>query len=392
MIRLSPHPANGMPIDHPHFLRTAAALLALLFLGSPGLPAVPAAVTATDFKQARIYHSPETPGYTSWCTLWRARDGHLRLAFQQVTGPAHQPGQRTNATVILDSPDNAASWHLLRTVPARKNLAASTNGIYTSPADSSFCGHGLAALPDGTLVTGLWAGGGFDSGFIQRSEDDGKTWSEPVFVVDPKQYQLWPTVLRTLSDGRLILFAGLWSREPGRPPNPRIGKAMFQSTDGGRTWGPPIRLMSFSAGVCEESDFAELPGGDLLFVHRTEHFDGDKYLFSDRWQGRVRANGKDWVPEEPTKAPFPHSGFPAVLRTREGVVLHVATDGVWWTGDDGKAWSRLSIPGSPYYPCVQQLTDGAILVVGHVGADDVYGVQDQSIVQQTFRLKVQAAP
>ena len=44
-------------------------------------------VIATHFVQKNIYHSPETPSYTAWCNLWRAKDGHLRVAFQQVTDP-----------------------------------------------------------------------------------------------------------------------------------------------------------------------------------------------------------------------------------------------------------------------------------------------------------------
>ena len=87
------------------------------------------------------------------------------------------------------------------------------------------------------------------------------------------------------------------------------------------------------------------------------------------------------------KAPFPHSGFPELLKTRDGTILHIGTDGVWQTADGGTHWSKLDVPGSPYYPRATQLNDGRILVVGHVGGDDEYGKVDQSIVQQTFRLQ-----
>lgn len=81
-----------------------------------------------------------------------------------------------------------------------------------------------------------------------------------------------------------------------------------------------------------------------------------------------------------------HSGYPAVLRTRDGVILHLATSGVHWTVDLGKTWTRLDIPGTPYYPKALERPDGAIVVLGHVGSDDPYGTVDQSIKQQTFRL------
>jgi hypothetical protein len=146
--------------------------------------------------------------------------------------------------------------------------------------------------------------------------------------------------------------------------------------------------MPATVGVCEESDFDELDNGDLFFVHRTEHFDGDKYINSDRWQSIVRPRGKEWEVGVPSKTPIPHSGFPELLKTSEGVVLHVGTDGIWWTADAGAHWEKLALPGSPYYPRATQLPDGKIMVVGHHGYDSVYGTIDQPIIQQTFRLKV----
>jgi hypothetical protein len=89
-----------------------------------------------------------------------------------------------------------------------------------------------------------------------------------------------------------------------------------------------------------------------------------------------------------TLAPFSHSGFPEGLMTREGVILHLATDGIYWTADTGRHWTRLPIPGTKYYPRALQLPSGKIICIGHVGSDDVYGSVDQSIFQQTFRLRV----
>jgi hypothetical protein len=87
-------------------------------------------------------------------------------------------------------------------------------------------------------------------------------------------------------------------------------------------------------------------------------------------------------------APFPHSGHPELLATREGVVLHIATNGTWWTADRGEHWTKLDVPGTPYYPRSVQRDDGAIMVVGHVGSDDAYGAVDQAIVMDTYRLVV----
>ena len=41
----------------------------------------------------------------------------------------------------------------------------------------------MAALADGTLVTGLW-GVGKETGFVQRSTDEGLTWSAPIYLTE----------------------------------------------------------------------------------------------------------------------------------------------------------------------------------------------------------------
>jgi hypothetical protein len=346
---------------------------------------ISASASASEFLQTAVYHSPQTPGYTAWCTLWRTRSGQLRLAFQQVTGPVENSQKRRNVTVILGSIDEAKSWKKLREVPARTSAASAGDKIYAAPGSSSFCGHGLAVLPNGTLVTGLWASGQEKSGYIQRSEDDGATWSAPIYFLDPNQYKTHPTQIRRLRDGRLVLVAGV-VRQADAKTSRWLLKEFFESRDGGKTWSN-IWTMPADTGLCEESDLAELDNGDLLFVHRAEHYNGQNYLGSDRLQNVFRRNGDKWDVQPVQKAPIPHSGFPELLKTRDATILHIGTDGVWQTADQGAHWSKLNVPGSPYYPQAIQLNDGRILVVGHVGGDDEYGKVDQTIVQQTFRLQ-----
>ena len=342
-------------------------------------------VSAVNFAQATIYHSPQSPGYTAWCTLWSDCDGSLRLAFQQVTGPVAEPQMRANVTVLLASRDQGRKWDKLREVPAR-SVAGDQNGIYAAPASSSFCGHGMAVLADGTLVTGLWAGADRHSGYIQRSVDGGKTWATPVYLLDPAVYKTYPTQIRLLHDGRLMLVAGV-VKQADAATKAWLLKEFFESADGGKTWSH-VWTMPPEVGLCEESDFIELDGGDLMCVHRAEHYLQNKYVNSDRLQNVFHRSGDGWKVGPVVKAPFPHSGFPELLKTREGPILHIATDGAWWTADAEEHWTRLDVPGSPYYPRAVQLHDGRILIVGHVGGDNVYGSADQSIVRQTFRLRV----
>ena len=358
-------------------------------------------VEAVGHAERIVYHSPQTPGYTAWVGLWQLPDGRLRYDCLQLTGTKDKPV----ATVpVFESRDGGGTW--ARVVNTSTEAVLSPEGYLTVSRDS---GRGMAVLPNGTLVRPVWPPVDENkSGYLERSTDDGRSLGREDLLpagsgisnladADPPS-QRWAAgaLCRLLETGRSTCGAGAL---------PNMTKMMFLSSDEGKTWGPPIVVMPTRVGVCEESDFCELPGGDLFFVHRTEHFPDhptkmpplaapmgpnppQSYWYSDRMQSIVRKQGQTFVPGPCEPAALNHSGFPALLRTREGVILHLATPGVHWTADLGKTWTRLDIPGTPYYPKALQLQDGAIVVLGHVGSDDKYGTVDQSIKQQTFRLRV----
>jgi hypothetical protein len=254
------------------------------------------------------------------------------------------------------------------------------------------------ALPDGTVVRGVW---GYylpydpelpRTGFLQRSRDGTKTWGKPEPLLDPAKYTAWPRRLRLLRDGRLMLVGGL-ARVPADSKtraeyNGLLEPLLLVSSDGGKTWDGPLDVVPAQQRRNwggEECDAAELPGGDLLCVFRRT--DPGNPRREVRWQGVLKKKGTGWTPGVAAPAPFPHSGHPELLATREGVVLHIATSGVHWTEDAGKSWHRLNVPGSGYYPRSVQAADGRIYVFAHVGGDDPYGAVDQSILMDTFRLR-----
>jgi hypothetical protein len=264
-------------------------------------------------------------------------------------------------------------------------------------------GEAETALADGTIVRGVW--GQYlpynpelpKTGYLERSADGSKTWGKPEVLLDPKEYSAWPKRIRVLGDGRLIVIGGV-AHVPADSRTRAEYSGLFEpllmvSGDQGKTWKGPIPVVPAEHRANwggEELDAAELPGGDLLCVFRRA--DPDKGGRETRWQGVLKKSGDTWTPGEVGPAPFPHSGHPELLATREGPILHVATSGIHWTCDAAKTWHQLDVPGTAYYARAVQAADGRILVFGHVGGDDAYGKADQSIVMDSFRLVKKEPP
>lgn len=336
-----------------------------------------------DCQAKQLYHSPETPGYTSWTGLWTLPSGAIQCSFVQATGPKANP---TFTYPVLESTDSGQTW---------------TRTANHVPIGYS---RGMAILPDGTMVrpdaTGLHFGSAGhlenpNNNFmgIQRSTDGGATWSPTINLVSPDDYQTClPLMIKPLRDGRLVAMAGLTaSSVPADRVLMNMGKAMFVSSDQGKTWGNPIPLMTVEQGACEESDFVELPNGDLFFMHRLQHYDANgEYVSQDRRQSIVKKVGNTFEPQSPTTPPWSGQGFPCELLTREGILLDLDLFGSHWSDDLGQTWHNLMVDGQQlktcYYPRAVQAADGTIVVTGHVRWDDAYGEVDESIQLQTFRL------
>jgi hypothetical protein len=381
-----------------------------LILTGAALAVEPANVIATDAVSKTIYHSPQTPGFTCWVGAWIMPDKSLMVTLTQATGPfkdrsrtdpktlAHFPGWPPNGNanydmngldlrnVYLQSTDAGATWNQVSADAFRSCMNHAT-------------GKGQVALPDGTIVRAVWGqylpfDDGPKTGYLQRSGDGSKTWSPPEMpLLNPKHFWTFPTRLRLLKDGRLIVTGGLMRLPAGVLPEnvnrPPIEPLLMVSQDAGKTWSEPIAVISPEQAKSwsgEEYDTAELSGGDLLCVFRTVDPTA-KTSREVRWQALLKKNGKTWTPQDVRPAPLPHSGHPELLATREGLILHIATSGIDATADAGKTWRPL--PGakpSAYYSRSLQDADGQVYIFSHIGGDDAYGAVDQSIRMDTFRL------
>ncbi|HEY7115071.1 MAG TPA: sialidase family protein, partial [Tepidisphaeraceae bacterium] len=370
-------------------------------------PTTAKAYVATGFSRKTIYHSPQKPGYTSWVGAWQMPDKSLMVCFTQATGPlTARPRAPQDLRQKLAIPDKFDFTGLdLRQVYLRSadggahwNEVGSTR--FESIGASAYAGSATLGLPDGSILRRV---NGWDlqhrdvpqTAYLQRSDDGGKTWGNPQVLFDPATslYQL--SRLRILKDGRIVGTGQFWPA-PAKSSHKELEKVQDQlllvvSDDNGKTWRrhdvvpPELRDV-----VWDEWDQAELPDGDLLCVFRRG--DPKNARKEVRWQGLLKKTRDTWTLEDFRPAPFPHSGHPELLATREGIILHIATTGIQYTADAGKTWNVLDVPGfageykSRYYPRSLQTDDSRIYIFAHNGWDQPYGEFDQSIDMDTFRL------
>lgn len=369
-------------------------------------------VRAVDCEKRVIYHSPQTPGYTSWAGVWEMPDGSVLASFTQATGPLEGWRQRAPEAILRQLPtaqQEIPAYDFTGLTQENLCLRSADGGTtwepYASDTFSSalngYTNGSVAVLADGTLLRTGW-GQSLTycdvrrTGFVQRSRDAGKTWGPPEYLSEDPNVQTFPTRIRVLRDGRVVVTGGLAPCDPvtwqWMPLMPLVRHCMWIGGDPlGLSWSEAIPVTPPDADFrCEEWDAAELEDGDLLAVFRGITYDAaGNCLAQDRRQSILRKQGDTWVPGPVTVMPFPHSGHPELLVTREGVILHVAPPGIHWTADRGATWHALDCPGTEYYPHAVQLRDGTILAIGHRGSDDAYGKTDQAIVMNRFRLQVE---
>ncbi len=109
--------------------------------------------------------------------------------------------------------------------------------------------------------------------------------------------------------------------------------------------------MPTSVGVCEESDFVELPNGDLLFMSRVQRYDANgNYVKQERMQTFARKDGDTFIAYPSTLMPWNAQGFPSLLRTQEGIILDLqfSSYGSHYSTDNGLTWHNLKVDANNY--------------------------------------------
>ena len=160
-----------------------------------------------------------------------------------------------------------------------------------------------------------------------RSDDGGRTWSEPVSVNEGATFGSHNFHSLLAAPGGVVYASWLSSVEGNS------GVWIRRSNDGGRTWGPSQGVHLEPTCPCCRTSLAAGPDGSLYAAWR-KIFPGD---VRDIVVARSTDGGLTWSPPvRPREDGWVFPGCP-----HAGPSLRVAADGslhvAWWTGKSGEA-------------------------------------------------------
>lgn len=226
--------------------------------------------------------------------------------------------------------------------------------------------------------------------YLSRSNDNGRTWSEPFTVYDcegsifGKDYwRICNPEMTRLANGWIILTA-VANGNPETNNNCKVIAAL--SKDGGETWGDPIIV---GRGRTWEPQVVQLPGGELELLVSSE---------ANWWEPRAdnvcqeivcarsTDNGLTWTKfKRASYKPGARDGMPVavVMQGNQGILFieesvnggvpptlqHRALDEEWesgdWDGiDDNRRW-RTTLANGGGAPYCLQLPTGELLFTAH---------------------------
>ena len=241
--------------------------------------------------------------------------------------------------------------------------------------------------------------------YMQRSTDNGRTWSAPEKMLDRTKTWLtngWNRFTNAdmirLQNGWVVMT---WSSNANPETNQNCQVFVMISKDGGQTWGDPITVLR---GRCWEPQIVQLPGGELELLVSSEANWWDTQrsnMFQEIVCARSTDNGETWTAKRRASYnPGKRDGMPVqvVMQGNKGILCTIESinsdknpsilwrplDGEWDSADwdevsDSRRWVCENIRGgcAPY--CLQ-LTTGEIVVMGHLGQNgDVWQTNREQI-------------
>jgi len=359
------------------------------------------AVVAVDFKSRKIYEPSQNPYYACWVSFFPGENGRWYIGYEEVTRPdkplplatdkqwfamqlpeGYDKSEYLLEAVILESADDMKTWHEISRQPYRHQHSVHQ--------------FATARTADGRFIRFVWAGYSLEPGIKPNdnfyvSADNGKTWQLQPPIFD-EHFVTFPHRLRTLRDGTLVLCCP-FGNPIGTAERPvrncmdlnatqNSQMMMLFSFDDGRTWEGPLPILPRCN--TSETDFVELPSGDLLVINNS--------IFNDPGRQFIYRNGRTFTPAPMERAindkkPIEPGCVPETVCLVDGeILIGCQRTGFYSFSDDlGLTWQPLEgIPmpeidpalGSPYLdqqevyqPWIHYLGDGRVVCAGHLGGD-----------------------
>lgn len=236
---------------------------------------------------------------SSWPVLVPSRDGTISMFWYDREAIYHSRAQATAANDLRSwSEPRAAIW-CEESCSAQIDAKQSEDGVF----------HLAYTLLEGDC-------------YYSRSEDGGETWSlgQPASAVGSGVTTVQPRI--AVSDGGRVHLT--WA-DAQLPDGDHLRLNYAHSTDGGRTWTPPLEL-----GVGNYADGNILTTGDSevhLVWNGGVGVNGRYYLFS-------ADGGRTWTEAEQISSLGGRAGYPSIVQDSSGSLHILTADGEYVTQYD----------------------------------------------------------
>jgi predicted neuraminidase len=239
----------------------------------------------------KAWSAPEVvgtePGQPTWNpVLFQTAKGTLYLWYK--AGPSPQ----TWTGYVRTSADGGKTWGKPAMMPA-----GFFGPVRAKPIQ----------LKDGTILAGTsleshrnW------TPFVDRSTDDGQTWTRSnAFHVPEKFGQIQPTLF-AVGDKSDVVVALMRSKDPRKV-------CQASSKDGGKTFTPaePIDLLNPSAGI----DVTRTPAGDLYLIYNPVAMGRTPLSLA-----RSTDDGKTWKKVDDLEKEAGEFSYPAIITSAKGML------------------------------------------------------------------------